>query len=1041
MGKFLKNSLTVGFLVGLFCIGAGGSLTAQNTAFYDQPEAMYRDALELYGKAKYASARKQFLRVSNKMAGRTAPEDDYYRTEAAFYAAVCGAKLYHRNAQVDLRDFIERYPMSSHVQEAWRAMGDYLYYYKLYKEAYEAYAHVAVDELLPEEAEAFRFHAGYAAFSVKKYDEAKLHLWPLTESTGKYRVVAGYYYAYILYMEGKYQNALNEFAKIKDDPTFKTLVPYYVQQIYYMQGRYGEVVGLAEELMASASPKRLPEVARLVGESYYQLGDYERALPYMQLYFERSAQRPDKDGDYILGYIYYKRQVYDTATHYFLRVLGVDKTSELAQSAYYHLGYCYVQRGEKKFAMDAFRDASRLDFNPVVKEDAMYHYARLSYELGLASYKESVTVFTDFLEAYPQSAYSRKIYEYMLSAYSRNRHYAEALAAIDKLQPLPYELKQVRQNLLFNGGMTAFQGRKYDLAEASFEAAVQEVPEDVLAARALFWSAESAWQRDKADSALLRYEAFAARPDAVSTPEYAMVHYNLGYLYMDRIRYGQALSQWERFFELCRGADTAYWADACLRAGDCAFMLLQFEQAEAYYDKVIRKGQEPLDYAYYQRALCKGAQGRYQDKADALQWLIENYPRTAYMPMAINELAATYLVLEQNDKALMYYQQLHDGYPRQALARAALLKIGMIYFNMGESARALESFQRLNAEYPASVEAKQALVNIRNIYMALNRVDEFFTYVKNLPYTVKIEEGEKDSISYLAVENRYMEGDCEAAVKGFGQYLQDFPQGYFVTPAWFYLGECAYRQGLDSVAEAAYAKVAHLPACEFTEKAVQRAATLSYGRGDYEAALQFYKQMVALQSPSLENEALMGRMRCFYRLGQDKYTMEAVLSYLRRDGIPAADRQEAVLYAARVARKTGDVSLAKQMYNDLLNAADPHVQAEARYYMIEQRVNGGDYNGAEQLIFDYISDAPAEDYYLAKVYMLWADIYERKGNVLQAKQTLQSIIDHYDGPELVEIARQKYAAIEAVEQAERELEERERAERYEEEAEIVIPEM
>ncbi|MDE5704368.1 MAG: tetratricopeptide repeat protein [Bacteroidales bacterium] len=478
-----------------------------------------------------------------------------------------------------------------------------------------------------------------------------------------------------------------------------------------------------------------------------------------------------------------------------------------------------------------------------------------------------------------------------------------------------------------------------------------------------------------------------------------------------------------------------------MRAGDCAFMLRAFDTAEDYYARVIRKGEEPLDYAYYQQALCKGAQGQYQAKADGLLWLIENYPRTGYMAMAISELAATYLVLEQNDKALMFYQQLHDGYPRQALARMALLKMGLIYFNMGELARALESFQRLNAEYPASVEAKQALVNIRNIYMSLNRVDEFFTYVKNLPYTVKIEEGEKDSISYLAVENRYMEGDCEAAMPGFRQYIRDFPQGYFLTQAWFYLGECAYRQGMDSVAGEAYGKVAHLPACEFTEKAVRRAAALAYGRADYSEALGYYKQMLALQVPAVENEALMGRIRCFYHLKQDKLLLEATLSYLRRDGLSVADRQEATVYAARMAVKTGDVNFARQMYGDLLTATDPSLQAEARYYMIEQQVQAKDYNGAEQLIFDYISNAPAEDYYLAKVYMLWADIYEYRGNNLQAKQTLQSIIDHYEGADLVEIARQKYAAIEAVEQAERELEERERAERYVEEEEIVIPDL
>ncbi|MDE5605787.1 MAG: hypothetical protein K2I68_00600, partial [Bacteroidales bacterium] len=147
MRKFLKNSLAVGFFIALLCLGAGSGLQAQNTAFYDQPEAMFRDAFELYAKAKYASARKQFMRVSQKMAGRTAPEDDFYRSESDFYAAVSGARLYHRNAQVDLQRFIETYPMSSHIQQAWREMGDYLYHYKQYAEAYEAYSHVSVDDL------------------------------------------------------------------------------------------------------------------------------------------------------------------------------------------------------------------------------------------------------------------------------------------------------------------------------------------------------------------------------------------------------------------------------------------------------------------------------------------------------------------------------------------------------------------------------------------------------------------------------------------------------------------------------------------------------------------------------------------------------------------------------------------------------------------------------------------------------------------------------------------------------------------------------
>ena len=48
---------------------------------------------------------------------------------------------------------------------------------------------------------------------------------------------------------------------------------------------------------------------------------------------------------------------------------------------------------------------------------------------------------------------------------------------------------------------------------------------------------------------------------------------------------------------------------------------------------------------------------------------------------------------------------------------------------------------------------------------------------------------------------------------------------------------------------------------------------------------------------------------------------------------------------------------------------------------------------------------------LAKSFILFADIYYAAGNKLQAKQTLRSIIENYDGDELVEMAQQKYDRI------------------------------
>ena len=52
------------------------------------------------------------------------------------------------------------------------------------------------------------------------------------------------------------------------------------------------------------------------------------------------------------------------------------------------------------------------------------------------------------------------------------------------------------------------------------------------------------------------------------------------------------------------------------------------------------------------------------------------------------------------------------------------------------------------------------------------------------------------------------------------------------------------------------------------------------------------------------------------------------------------------------------------------------------------------------------------DYWVAKGFLLLADVYLASGNVFQAKETLKSIIEHYTGPDLGEIAAQKLNELE-----------------------------
>ena len=69
------------------------------------------------------------------------------------------------------------------------------------------------------------------------------------------------------------------------------------------------------------------------------------------------------------------------------------------------------------------------------------------------------------------------------------------------------------------------------------------------------------------------------------------------------------------------------------------------------------------------------------------------------------------------------------------------------------------------------------------------------------------------------------------------------------------------------------------------------------------------------------------------------------------------------------------------------------------------------YDDCEKSVFALAENFASYDYWVAKGFLLLSDVYVKKGNIFQAKQTLQSIIDNSEGQDLVMIAREKLSAI------------------------------
>ena len=82
----------------------------------------------------------------------------------------------------------------------------------------------------------------------------------------------------------------------------------------------------------------------------------------------------------------------------------------------------------------AFEAAATSSFDKQVKEAAMYNYALLIHETAFTGFGESVTIFEDFLNDFPNSKYADKVNDYLVEVYLTTKNYQAALNSIDKIK-------------------------------------------------------------------------------------------------------------------------------------------------------------------------------------------------------------------------------------------------------------------------------------------------------------------------------------------------------------------------------------------------------------------------------------------------------------------------------------------------------------------------------------------------------------------------------------------------------------------------------
>lgn len=1012
---FINNIRVKAFFV-LFILLISFSSWAQKTGVYTDEYVTYREAQELFDKEKYSPAQEKFLEVIN---ARTKAQDAT-KINAEYYYAICALNLFHDDAEYLLSRFAVEHPEHSKAQTVYFQLGLQKYRLKKFKSVIEYFEKVDSYYLSDNEKTEYEFKLGYSYFYIKKYDEAKSHFAAIKDESSSYQTPALYYYSHIAYSEGNYQTALNGFKKISDSEMFKNIVPYYVAQIYHKQEKYEELIDYAPQYFETISKKRRAEYAKLIGDAYYFEKRYKEAIPYLKEF--KKGAKSTRISNYQLAYSYYQTEDFQNAVNNYKKVSS--RRDTLSQVAMYQLGDCFLKFDNRLEARIAFKAASKLHFNPEIQESALFNYAKLAYQID-GPYSESTEAFLDYIEKYPNSNQLDEAYEFLIKGYMTTKKYDEALASIEKIKRKDNRIKQAYQNIAFNRGIELFQNNQFDDAIARFKQ-VQKYPFDKKTnAASLYWSGESYYKKKDYDKAINKFVEFRLEPGAALTNVFREADYSVAYSYFmkahpfkdgelnvdseDRVsrklNLDKAITAFRNFIQLKDRVAANKLEDAYLRLADCYYLLPNDKQAVVNYTKAINIGKGNMAYAYFQKAKSQGLLGEIDGKAKTLKALTDKYPNSTYQVLSLRELAQVYQQQGDNNKAINVYKNFINDYPNNRYVPEMMVNLGGIYVREKKYNEAEVYLLKVLDNYPsATIENESAIAQMKSVFIGRNDLPGYYDWLKRRG--VNVESAEVDSALWEPVYMAWNKGDCNLIEKESKTYLQKVSNGAHQISAHFYLATCYYTTDQTKSLEH-YTFVINKPNNEHYEEALQYGSQISYSNGDFETAKTNYNKLesVAASTDNIKT-AVIRQMWCNWKLKDYPNSITYADKVLALSNVEDITEVEALRIKGLSLRETRDYSSAKSVLRECNSKTKSIKGAEAKYYVAEILFEEGSHEECELEVMELVNQKPSYDYWIAKGILLLGENFIAMEDYYNARSSLQSVIDNYEGKDDVEIKQQ-----------------------------------
>jgi tetratricopeptide (TPR) repeat protein len=987
-------------------LSAAIGATAQTNQWLQDPDAVFKEAKELFQNEQYGLAYPAFKKMySNGIGFSNLPFA--VQLEARYYYILCGLKLNDSTAAPKAEEFLLVENDAPHVQMMRFHLGEYYYRRKDLTAALACYEKAVLANLTNREIADMKFHQGYAYFTMQQFDKARPLFNAIRQIPNDPNYIdANYYYGFIAFNDKNYAQASESFLIAEKSPDYQHVIPFYLTEIYYFSGNRDKALEYGEQSINKGNQYYDLQLRQLVGHLYFEKRQYAKALPYLEKYVA-GKDKVRREDLYELAYCYYEAKNWPKSIDGFKQLGGGEDS--LAQNSMYLLADAYLKVNDKQNARNAFQFCAANNSNALQKEVSAFNYAKLSYDLGYMD--AALKGFQAFTAQYINSSMLQEARELLVSTLANTSNFREGLTLYESLPARSENAMKVYPRLLFGRAVELINDQQIDQADALFTRLMEIPYNNQQLPYTYFWKGEIAYRKGQNDAAIGFLTSYLKNPMVNGEVNPTNARYSLGYALLKNENYNGAKDQFEAIARNAAAALAPIEQDAFLRAADCYFMNKDYKQSLRMYEQVMTLQWKNADYALFQKAVIAGAMNKNTDKLSLLRNFEQQYPASALIGDAYLEMANTYMADERFEEALSPLTKLLKSDKHAAIKPEAYLKTGIAYFNLDKNDESLSQFKTLVSGYPNSNESNDAIEYIRNIFVEKQQPGEFVSFMR--ANGKQVSYNEEDSLTFRASMIRYDMRDMTGARNGFKDYLSKFPDGRYAVEANYFSAEILVTDKQNKEALPFYEAVAAKGNSSFEERSLLQAARIYYfDLKDYTQAEKYFSLLKPLAKQQ-ENrlEAMRGLLRCQFKAQKWKEAAPNAQDLLQENGIATDDKMMASLVVAKNHQLNNELDQAAAAYRQVMSTGKSEYSAESQYRLAEILFLQNKYPEAEKAAFDVIKKSGSYEFWVTRSYILLGDIYFKQKDLFNAEATFKSIVDNSAITELKEEAARKLASV------------------------------